>query len=206
MAFVHIEGINLAEIAAGGLHQVQTVLFGLAQSFFMRQHGSGRKRLGLDPADKTLDLFHRAMVHPSSEFLFIDIQPRLGIPLQNARFFPGAQGVSRFFIGIFSLFGQFQPDDIAGIHPQIFLTLGFTDNIIGRTGQLADFSGFFRKTQSAEGSDFSHGCSLLFCWCFCTLLLYWINTTGSRDFLFFAVTGYAKTAPEGTPERLEIAF
>ena len=54
MAFVLIEGIDLAEVAVRGLHQVETVGFCLAESLFVGQHHACGEILHPHPADQAL--------------------------------------------------------------------------------------------------------------------------------------------------------
>ena len=166
---VHIEGINLAEIASGGLHQVQTVLFGLAQGLLVGEHRAFGKGLCLHQADEALDFLHRAVGNAGQEFFFINVEARLAVLAEDALLQPGFQGFSGLLIGIFAP-GQLQADDVAGIDTEIFLALVLADNIIRGTGQRLDLPGLVGKPHSAEGFDFSHGFHS-----FIALVLYYCN-------------------------------
>ena len=150
---VVIERINLAEIAPGGAHQIQTVGLGFGQGFFVGQHDPFAEFLQLDPADHAVDA---KPLPPVGKFFLIKIQRRLFVAGQGAFLLPAVQYRSRFVVRMLSLTGQLQPDDVVIVAPKILHALYIADDVVGRTDQLIDFACCRRKAQGAEGCDFCH--------------------------------------------------
>lgn len=97
-AVVHIKGIDVAEIAAGGLHKIQAVFLGLGERFFVGQHDALGKFLQLHLADKPRNgsppAVQSADIAAALQAVFdlIDIEGRLLVPAPGCLFPPIPEG------------------------------------------------------------------------------------------------------------------
>ena len=151
---VHVEGVDLAEIAVGRLHQVKAVGFRLGEGEFMGEDDALGEFLDLDAGDHALDAFALVV---GVEFHFVDIDGGFVLVDQNPLAAPEIEDLARAGIDVVALLGKLQADDIVLVLFDKRLAFILADDVIGRAAegvQVARFLGI--EPHAAECFDFCH--------------------------------------------------
>ena len=151
---VHIERIDLAEIAVGRLHQIQAVFLCLGERELMRQDHALGELLHLDARDQALDALALVV---GVELHLIHIDRRLILIHQHALVAPQIEHLAGALIHVVALLGKLQTDHVVRILRNKRLALLLADDIIGRTAERFQLACLFGvKAHAPERFNHCH--------------------------------------------------
>ena len=154
MLLVHIERVNLAEVAVSRLHEVETVSLRLRERELVRQDNALRELLDLNAGDDALDAAAGVV---GVELLLVDINRGLILVNEDSLLSPAVKNLARCCVNIVAFFGQLKADNVVFVLREIRFSFLFADNVIGRTAELAEPAcAFGVVAHTPERFDFSH--------------------------------------------------